>query len=90
MIDEDEPNLVTSGKSTKIVIDGIPFDISVYRLETDAGWTLEVVDNQNTSHVWDDQFDSDADAVDVAIRTIEAEGAAAFMRGNNVIPFGKT
>ncbi|MBT9373363.1 hypothetical protein KLP42_25950 [Rhizobium sp. CSW-27] len=87
MIEDDEPNLVTSGKSKRIVVDGYPFSIDIFRLETDKTWTLEVIDHQNTSHVWDEQFESDAKARDVAIKTIEAEGALAFMRGNNVIPF---
>ncbi|MEH0294217.1 hypothetical protein V6R98_18680 [Agrobacterium sp. CCNWLW71] len=87
MIEDDEPNLVTSGKSKRIVVDGYPFSIDIFRLETDTTWTLEVIDHQNTSHVWDDQFESDTEARDVAVKTIEAEGALAFMRGNNVIPF---
>ncbi|WP_377278815.1 hypothetical protein [Rhizobium sp. R86522] len=86
MIDE-KPNLVTSGKSRRIVIDGHSFSIDIFRLENDTTWTLEVVDHQNTSHVWDEQFASDEEARDVAVKTIEAEGALAFMRGNNVIPF---
>lgn len=87
MIDDDEPNLVTSGKSKRIVVDGYPFSIDIFRLETDKTWTLEVIDHQNTSHIWDEQFESDAEARDVAIKTIKAEGALAFMRRNNVIPF---
>lgn len=86
MIDE-EPNLVTSGKSRRIVVDGYPFAIDIFRLENDTSWTLEVVDHENNSHVWDEQFASDAEARDVAVKTIEEEGALAFMRGNNVIPF---
>jgi len=87
---EDEPNLVTSGKSKRIVVDGYPFRIDIFRLEADETWTLEVIDHRNTSHVWDQQFTSDAEARDVAIKTIEAEGALTFMRGNNVIPFRQT
>lgn len=90
MIEDDEPNLVTSGKSKRIVVDGYPFQIDIFRLEEDETWTLEVIDHKNTSHVWDQQFTSDTEARDVAIKTIEAEGALAFMRGNNVIPFRLT
>lgn len=87
MTEGDAPNIVTSGKSQMIVVDGVRFNIEIYRLETDTAWTLEVVDPENTSHVWDDQFASDKDARDAAIEAIEREGPAAFMRGNNVIPF---
>ena len=87
MIEDDEPNLVTTSKSQRIVVDGYHFSIDIFRLETDKPWTLEVVDHQNTSYVWDEQFESDQEARDVAIKTIKTEGALAFMRGNNVIPF---
>jgi hypothetical protein len=88
-MNEDEPNLVTSGKSQHVVVDGYPFSIEIYRLETDKTWTLEIVDIEGTSHVWDEQFKSDKDARNTAIQAIEAEGAIAFMRGDNVIPFRK-
>lgn len=86
---EDEPNIVTSGKSQRVMIDGFPFSIEIYRLETDKTWTLEVVDHEGTSHVWDDQFASDKDARNAALTEIEREGAITFMRGSNVVPFRK-
>jgi len=84
---EDEPNLVTSAKSRRVVVDGYPFSIEIGRLETDETWTLEVVDHEGTSHVWDDQFASDEEALDAAVEALETEGALAFMRGDNVVPF---
>lgn len=92
---DDEPNLVNSSKSQEVVIDGYPFAIEIYRLETDRTWMLEVVDFEGTSHVWDDQFRSDKDARNEAIQTIETQGALAFMRGDddhsdNVVPFQRT
>ena len=84
---DDEPNLVTSSKSQRVVVDGYPFAIKIYRLETDRTWTLEVVDHEGTSHVWDDQFRTDRDARNAAVEALERESAIAFMRGNNVIPF---
>ena len=88
MID-DEPNLVTSGKSQHVVVDGFPFSIDIYRLEDEKTWTLEVVDHDNTSHVWDEQFKSDKDARNAALQEIESEGPLAFTRGDNVIPFAQ-
>lgn len=87
MTEDEEPNLVTSGKSKKIVIDGYPFSIDIFRLETDETWTVEVVDHEGNSHVWEEQFTSDVEARDAAINAIETEGAMTFMRSNNVIPF---
>ena len=90
MNDQDEPNLVTSGKSQRVVVDGYAFFINIHRLETDETWTLEVVDYQDASHVWDDQFRSDSEARDAALAALKSEGAIAFMRGNNVVPFSRS
>jgi len=87
MNDNDDPNIVTSGKSARVTVDGLPFWIQIFRIEGDKNWTLEVVDTDNTSHVWDDEFASDAEARDTAIAAIKSEGAVAFMRGDNVVPF---
>jgi hypothetical protein len=86
-MEDEEPNLVTSGKSQRVIVDGLAFAIEIYRLETDKTWTLEVVNPEGTSHVWDDQFRPDKDARNIAIQAIETEGALAFMRGDNIIPF---
>lgn len=90
MVDDDEPNMVNSGKSQRVIVEGLPFSIEIYRLETDKTWTLEVVDHEGTSHVWDDQFESDKDARNTALEAIQSEGALVFMRGDNVIPFRKS
>ena len=87
MTEQDEPNLVTSGKSQRIVVDGYAFLINIHRLETDETWSLEVVDYQNDSHVWDNQFQTDTEARDAALAALKSEGAIAFMRGNNVVQF---
>lgn len=59
MVEDDEPNLVTSDKSKIIVVDGYPLTIDIFRRKTDRTWTLAVVDHK-TSHVWDEKFQSDA------------------------------
>ena len=84
---ENEPNLVTSGRSQHFVVDGYRFSIEIYRLEGEKNWVLEVVDHDNTSHVWDERFKSDDDALKAALQEIESEGPLIFMSGNNVIPF---
>ena len=87
MDEDDEPNLVTSGKSQAVFVDGVRFSIEIYRLETETAWTLEVVDPKGNSHVWDDTFASDKDARTAALTAMEEEGPLAFMRGDNVIRF---
>jgi len=56
--------LTDSGKSVKV---------DIYRGDT-GGWILEVVDEFGNSTVWDDEFDTDAAALDEAKATIRDEG----------------
>jgi uncharacterized protein len=87
---EEEPNLVVSGLSKAVTLDGVRFRIEIYSLEHDPDWILEVVDPNGTSIVWDEPFETDRQAFDTAVATILEEGAAAFMRGDdNVVPFPK-
>jgi len=87
MDEEDEPNVVHSSKSQRVAIDGYPFQIEIYRLEGDREWSLEVIDMDGTSHVWDETFASDKAARTAALIALEEEGPYTFMRGNNVVPF---
>lgn len=84
---EREPNLVTSGLSRKITRDGISVEVGIYRLETETGWSLEVVNAAGTSTVWDDLFPTDAAALAEFERTVAVEGMVAFLDNAKVIPF---
>ncbi|MBL6426569.1 MAG: hypothetical protein HOY44_03460 [Maritimibacter sp.] len=74
----DDPAVIRSSKSQRVLVDGFPFQIEILRLDQDADWTLEVVDPDGTSHVWDDTFKTDKSARDEAIRALQV-GATAFM-----------
>lgn len=54
-----EPNLIMSGLSQRVARDGVTVDVSIFRLESESGLTLEVVNDRNTSIVWDDTFATD-------------------------------
>ena len=82
-----DPNIVFSGLSTTNSECGLDLRIEIYRLENDPSWSLEVVDQDGTSTVWDDLFDTDQEALDEALKLIREEGAAAFLNTGNVIPF---
>lgn len=79
---EDDVVLVTSDLSQNLEEDGYFFEVHIYRLEADEEWTLEVVDQDGTSHVWDGRFSSDFGAMVEAQKTIRTEGPRAFMYGD--------
>lgn len=82
-----EPNVVTSGLSRRVSRDGVAVDVRICRLETEAAWTLEVVNAAGTSTVWDDLFPSDDAANEEFLRTVTDEGMTAFLDTAKVVPF---
>ena len=49
--------------------------VQIESFEGDPGkWILEVVDQSGNSTVWDDQLDSDQQALDEVYRTVREEG----------------
>ena len=84
-----DPNLITSGLSQIVTVEGHRLSIEIYRLETIAEWSLEVVDEEGTSTVWDDMFATDQEAFDEVQKTIKEEGLSAFRDSGNVIRFPK-
>jgi uncharacterized protein len=85
--DMTDPNIVISGLSKRVTVEGEILSIEIYRLEEQNFWTLEVVDSTGTSTVWDDTFPSDQKALEVVEQTIEDEGISAFRDNANVIQF---
>ena len=74
----NENDLIYSDLQTTYSADGHTLEINIYRLpETD--WSLEVVDENNNSTVWEDTFATDEAALAEAIGAIKSEGITAFI-----------
>lgn len=82
-----DPNIVTSGLSRTVTVDGVTVVVNIYRLEHDPQWALEVVNEVGTSTVWDAPFDTDEEAFAAFQLTVAEEGMEAFLDRTNVIPF---
>ncbi len=83
------PNIIVSKKSQSIIFNEQSYKIDIYRLEGEAGWTLEVINCEGTSTVWDECFVHDKDALEEARSAIH-EGDMSTRDDSNVIPFPKT
>lgn len=80
MLNED-PEIEESPLSGIVTRDGVAVCVEIYRLvEGDRSWTLEVVDCEGTSTVWDDRFATDEDAYAEFCRTLEVEGIRSFLK----------
>lgn len=70
---EDEFEVEMSPLGQDLTKDGKSVRVDIYRGDR-GGWILEVVDEFGNSTVWDDEFASDAAALDEAKATIRDEG----------------
>lgn len=84
---EREPNIIYSSLGRVLTLDGVTVDLKIYRLEHDPQWALEVVNEEGTSTVWDDLFDTDDEAYEAFQLTVAEEGMRAFLDDDNIIPF---
>lgn len=79
MIDtSNDPKIIASKHNGHVTRDGVTVELCIYRLE-DTKWTLEVVDAEGTSTIWDDEFETDDDALAEFERTVRESGMLEFM-----------
>jgi hypothetical protein len=69
---EDEPDVINSQLSQSVTRNGVTVRVEIYGDFNDR-WILEVVDAENTSHVWDEHFKTDQQALTEAFRAIDEE-----------------
>ena len=84
---ERDPNIVNSGLSRTVTVQGARVEVMIYRLEHDPQWALEGVNENGTSTVWDNLFDTDEEASEAFELTLREEGIDAFLDRSNVIEF---
>lgn len=82
MHDNDDPPLIASKHNGFFTKDGITVEVQIYRL-AHTKWTLEVVDPEKNSIVWDDEFATDDDAHAEFLRTVETEGITSLLYAPN-------
>lgn len=71
--DYDENDLINSPLSQVLTENGEQLEICIYKMP-DSDWTLEAVNQNGTSTVWDQNFKSDQDALSFALQEIKAAG----------------
>lgn len=82
-----DPNLVISSHNGRLTRDGVTFEVSIVRLEHETEWSLEVVNADGTSTVWDETFPTDDAAFAELEATIAEEGMETILDNATVIPF---
>lgn len=70
---EEDPDIKMSTLCQSVTRDGKTVQIEIFE-DGENGWLLEVVDQYGNSTVWDDPFDTEQEALDEAMSTIDEEG----------------
>lgn len=78
----DDPEIIVSPLSGEFTSDGITVEVQIYRLATSEQWSLEVVDDDENSTVWDAVFETDQAAYDAFLEDVRTEGLAAIVTGD--------
>ena len=78
MPDYKEDDLIESLLDQTYSKDGKSIKIEIYRMP-DTGWNVQVVDTFGNSTVWDDEFESDKEALQFVLAEIERDGIDEFI-----------
>ena len=80
MHNEDDPEIEYSPLCEEVTRDGLTVRVQIYRLKNgDSGWSLEVIDQEGASTVWEDLFATDQGAFAEFSQTLETEGIQSFL-----------
>lgn len=79
MIDEDDFPIIESSLSQKLLVEGHPFEISIYRGIDEPSWILEITNAKGTSFIPDERFKTDSDALGAALADFENEPIEDFL-----------
>ena len=70
--DDQEPDFIESPLSQSVTRNGVEVRVDIYG-DSQGRWILEVVDAENTSHVWDEHFETDQQALTEALRALDED-----------------
>ncbi|MGK9286793.1 hypothetical protein [Sinorhizobium meliloti] len=66
--------------SGEFVDDDVTVFLRIFRpFGTNLDWTLEVLDTEGNTTIWDDTFDTDRDAFEEFLATVQRDGIRSFL-----------
>jgi hypothetical protein len=72
---DDDRVLIQSPLNQTVTRNGVTVEVHIYK-GAESDWILEMVDAAGTSHVWDNEFETDQQAFDEAMRALDEEPLA--------------
>jgi hypothetical protein len=79
MFVEDDYPIIDSPLSQKLLVEGHPFEISIYRGVDEPDWILEITNGKGTSFIPDERFKTDKDALGAALADFENQPIEEFL-----------
>lgn len=79
MFEKDDYPIIDSPLSQKLLVEGHPFEISIYRGVDEPDWILEITNGKGTSFIPDERFKTDKDALAAALADFENEPVEEFL-----------
>ncbi len=70
--DNAESDFIDSPLSQRVTRNGVEVRVEIYG-DAQGGWILEIVDADDTSHLWDAHFETDQQALAEALRALDEE-----------------
>jgi hypothetical protein len=70
--DDREPEFIESPLGQRVTRHGVEVQVEIYA-DSQGGWILEIVDAETASHVWDEHFETDQQALTEALRALDEE-----------------
>ena len=83
LFEVDKFAVIESPLSQVIDRDGETVRVDIYKGEDEEGWFLEIVDIYSNSTVWDETFETEQQALDMALSSIDKEGIKTFIDPDN-------
>lgn len=77
-MDTQEPVIISSPLCQTIERDGHTLKVEIYREESKQ-WVIEAIDMHGTSHVFEDTFETDKQALETLLSEIEEQGIEQFI-----------
>ncbi|KKB85988.1 hypothetical protein VW29_04410 [Devosia limi DSM 17137] len=75
MTEDDAQDIELSERSSEVTHEGITVQVGIYRAAgSNDGWTLEVIDEDDNSLIWEDSFATDAEAWEEFERAVAEDG----------------
>lgn len=69
----NDPHLVYSSLSGQHTLDGLDFDVQIYRLDCYPVWALKIVSDKGLSLVWKKLFDTEYEALEAFAKVPEKD-----------------